>query len=250
MSDYYNQWTDGIMDYLSLFNQIDKHFDKVLDLERYIPFNEKIKRLIEWNYSISWFVSLHKYQLRFLWELRNHITHWLKLDGHTYSQPTPYALKKISKLAKAIKKPPTSFKIFKKKVFCVKENDLLKSVLPTMKKFAYTHVPVYSEDNTFLGIFTEGIICYWLANNMKIKSKMNMETIKIMDIPLHKNTNEYLFITKDKNIYEIDEIFTKRRMERKRLWAVFITETGKQTEKILWIITAWDVALIDTFVVH
>ena len=59
------QKRDPIIDYLAYFNQIDKHFDKVLDLDAFLPYNEKIKRIIHGDQAISWFVNLHKYELKF-----------------------------------------------------------------------------------------------------------------------------------------------------------------------------------------
>jgi len=35
-----------VMAFLSLFNEIDKYFDKILESERFIPYNEKIKIII------------------------------------------------------------------------------------------------------------------------------------------------------------------------------------------------------------
>ena len=57
---------DIIMKFLALFNQIDKHFDKVLLNDWYLPYNEKIKRIVHGNYYISWFVRLHQFQLKYL----------------------------------------------------------------------------------------------------------------------------------------------------------------------------------------
>jgi hypothetical protein len=35
-----------VMTFLSLFNEIDKHFDKILEMDKFIPYNEKIKIII------------------------------------------------------------------------------------------------------------------------------------------------------------------------------------------------------------
>lgn len=240
---------DPIIDYLAYFNQIDKHFDKVLNLDTFLPYNEKIKRIIHQDYPISWFVSLHKYELKFIWELRNHITHGIKLDGHNYAIPSKYALEKIKKLAKHIKDPPSCFDIFKKTVFFAKTTDLLKDILPAMKTNAYTHVPIYDANNHFVGVLTEGLICYWLADQLNRSHKI-LEKITLAEIPLQQKNEKYLFVQKNTNIYQIDEIFTHKRQHHQRLWAIFITNHGKEQEKILGLITAGDVALVDTYVIH
>ena len=91
------QREDPIMVYLAQFNAIDKFFDKILQQDGFLPYNEKIKRIASSNYYISWFINLHKYQLRYFGELRNHITHGIKLDGNTYALPSQYAIDKIAR---------------------------------------------------------------------------------------------------------------------------------------------------------
>ena len=44
---------DGIISFLAFFNEIDKHFDKILNEEGFSPYNEKLKKIAEGNYSIS-----------------------------------------------------------------------------------------------------------------------------------------------------------------------------------------------------
>jgi len=240
---------DPIIQYLAYFNQIDKHFDKVLGTKKFLPYNEKIKRIIQWEYPISWFVKLHKYELKFFGEIRNHITHGIKLDGHNYALPSEYALNKVKTTAEAIKKPPSCFDIFKKTVFFCKTTDLLKNILPTMKRHAYTHVPVYNEEDKFVGVLSESGICYRLAKSFENKNK-SLEKIKIAELPYQHDYYHYLFVSKATNIYEIDRLFTRRKQKQKRLGAMFITSYGKESEQILWIITSGDVALVDMYVVH
>ncbi|NOZ43591.1 MAG: CBS domain-containing protein [bacterium] len=136
-------------------------------MSKFIPYNEKIKRLVEGEYPISWFVNLHKYELQFIGELRNHITHGIKLDGHNYAIPSPYALEKIKNLAHHIKSPPSCFDIFKKTVFFSKTTDKLKDILSTMKYRNYSHVPVYDHENHFVGVLTDSSIAFRLMKQLE-----------------------------------------------------------------------------------
>ena len=36
-----------VMQYLSLFNELDKFFDKLLETERFMPYNDKLKQISE-----------------------------------------------------------------------------------------------------------------------------------------------------------------------------------------------------------
>lgn len=245
----YDEKPDLIMQFLALFNQIDKHLDKILWLDIYLPYNEKLKRTINGNFSISWFIKIHQFQLRYFGEIRNQITHGIKLDGHTYVYPSPYAIKQLAKYADNIKKPPRCIDVFGGSVFTCKENDKLENIIQEMEKNNYSHVPVYDKNNKYIGSLTESKILNWLSQNMW---KKDMNNIKISDLELDiKDEDKYvLFISKKTNIYEIDELFTIKKQEKKKIWVVFITETGKKEEPLLWIITAGDTALVDTYVIH
>ena len=90
----------------------------------------------------------------------------------------------------------------------------------------------------------------WLAEHVSSSGTVSIDGAIIKELPLKYNNNDYLFVSKKKNIYEIDQVFTFRRQEQKRLGAIFVTEHGKSTEKILGIVTGGDVALVDTYVIH
>lgn len=65
-------------------------------------------------------------------------------------------------------------------------------------------------------------------------------------IDIDKNENEYYsFVKKNTLLIEIEEMFQKEFKDNKRLAVVFITETGKKTEKLLGLITVWDLAGYD-----
>jgi hypothetical protein len=63
-----------------------------------------------------------------------------------------------------------------------------------------------------------------------------------------ENTNdEFVFMSRETDIYQIKEEFEKAIGKKKgnipkRLGVIFITNSGKKTEKILGLITAWDVS--------
>jgi len=244
------QYSDELtLQYLAVFNTVDKHFDKVLLEESFLPFNEKIKRVMDGDYSISWFVKIHHYQLKYFGELRNHITHGIKEHGHTYAYPSEHALAKLTKLKDAIVLPPIVGDIFTKDVYSCQLSDSLTQVVHAMHDHSYTHIPVYDAKNTFQWVLTEWDIAGFLSWYIDNESKW-LDAVLVKDIAFHIDNDAYLFVWEKENIYEIDKIFTHRRQEWKRLGAVFVTKQGKRNEPLVGIITAGDVALVDSFVVH
>ncbi len=245
---------ESIITFLALFNQIDKQLDKILWEDKFLPYNEKIKRVIHEPSYISWFVKLHQYQLKYLWEIRNQITHGIKLNGHTYVMPTTYAIQQLKRYATAIKEPPQCKEIFGKEVFCVNGNSTLGEVIHDIKKKKYSHIPVYDDNHHFLGILHLNELLIWIFEQSKILSEntsiQEWKQQKIKNLQLFTDHNHLLFVEEKKNIYEIDEIFTKRKMKNTDLSVVLITKNWLPNEDLLGIITPSDVAIIDSFVMQ
>jgi hypothetical protein len=106
-----------------------------------------------------------------------------------------------------------------------------------MKTNSYTHVPVYDPNNHFIGVLTESTICYRLAMRIN-KQHKQFQQIRISDITLEKGPDDYLFVSKNMNIFEVDKLFTAKKQHHRKLGAVFITNHGKEQEKILGLITS------------
>lgn len=235
---------EPIMRFLALFNQIDKYFDKILWLDVFLPYNEKIKRIIKWNYYISRFVKLHQFQLKYFWEIRNQITHWIQIDGHTYIQPTEYSISQLEKYVKEIKAPPKCIDLFSKEVFVCHYDDNLKSVVKIMEQKNYSHVPVYNRNERFVWLLGESNILSRLSDNNDIV------WAKVWDVRLITDNNYMRFISKKVNVYEVDKMFADKKENNEKIWILLITENGHRNEPLLGIISAWDTAMIDNSVVH
>lgn len=73
------------------------------------------------------------------------------------------------------------------------------------------------------------------------------KNVKFSDIskylPMNNHRSEsFRFIKQNMMVTEIEDMFTKALRESDRIGLVFVTSTGKSTEKLLGIISAWDIA--------
>ena len=143
-----------VMSYLSLFNEIDKHFDKILGSEKFLPYNDKIKQIIQGKYPISRFVKIFQNDLKYFGELRNHISHGLKIDEYMYAIPTQKAIDKLADFVDKIVEPPLCIEHFRKNVYSVQLSDSFPHLLKLMKEEHYAVVPVYNKKK-FLGVVRE-----------------------------------------------------------------------------------------------
>ena len=147
-----------VMRYLSLFNELDKYFDTLVETDRFMPYNDKLKQISEWKFAISWFVRLHLSELKYFGELRNHIAHGLKVDEYLYAIPTDRAINKLSEFIEKIVEPPLCIDYFRKEVYSVHLWDKVSEVLKNIKSDWYTYIPVYNDEEEFLWVITESWI--------------------------------------------------------------------------------------------
>ena len=131
----------------------------------------------------------------------------------------------------------------KSRIYTVSPDDCALSVIREMHTKVYTHVPVI-ENGQFVGVFSENSVVSYLAANEIVGLD---QTIKIREfdafIPVHSHNSEtFVFFPRDASLFQIVSHFRQSLRERKRLGAVFLTQSGKHTEDILGLITAWDIA--------
>jgi len=237
-----------VMTYLSLFNEIDKHFDKVLKTENFLPYNDKIKQIIAGQYPISRFVRIFQNDLKYFGELRNHISHGLKVDEYLYAIPTQKAIDKLADFVDKIVEPPLCIEFFRKEVKSIQLSDSFSLLLKLMKEYHYRVVPVYDEKK-FLGVVTESGIFQWLSQQMLDEQFIDLAKIHVEHLPISTSNRDFVFVSAEINLYEADEIFTMKKKKGKGLGAMFITEKGTSNEKLIGMIAGDEVALIDDFVI-
>ena len=237
-----------VMRYLASFNELDKYFDTLMDTDRFMPYNDKLKQISEWKYAISWFVRLHLSELKYFGELRNHIAHGLKVDEYLYAIPTERAINKLSEFIEKIVEPPLCIDYFRKDVYCVHLQDNLSEVLKMIKEEWYTYIPVYNENEEFLWVITESWILQRIATEMLDQNFIDLSKVRVEHLHISTTIKDYLFVSSNINMYQADEIFTTRKRKWKWLGAMFITKNWTSQEPILGIMSGNDVALIDDFV--
>lgn len=66
-------------------------------------------------------------------------------------------------------------------------------------------------------MLTESTLSNWLASAGTTGVAINMKTTRVGDIDLTQTNEEYSFVGKDKTIYEVQDLFEKRMMSKKRL---------------------------------
>jgi predicted transcriptional regulator len=122
-------------------------------------------------------------------------------------------------------------------------DDKALDVMEIMNNKTYTYVPII-EDGRLFGVFSENTVFSYIVNTGDV---ILAKEVKIREfskfIPVDKHESEsFTFVSKDALVIDIEDMFSKELKHDKRLAVVFITHNGDLNEKILGLITAWDVA--------
>lgn len=160
--------------------------------------------------------------------------------------PSPEINNRLEKIINDIENPPMIFNTemcIKRKDICFKTlGDTIWDTIRVMTEKMYTHIPIL-ESEKLIGVFSENTLLDVIKNESGIIIDNNTKFETILEYLKIKNHSmeEFEFISRKKNVYEVEEIFKEYFKKNKRIGCVYVTENGKDTENILGMLTAWDI---------
>ena len=175
-------------------------------------------------------------------ETRNFLTHTPKFLQEDVVEVGTEVITYLKELILELSKPIT---VIEK---CTMFEDLLHADIHTniqglmnqMVAKGYSHVPVLNKSKHIIGVFSESVIfSHYAKENEKDVPKIINEILDLAIIENHRSET-YGFIHKNALIDEARKLFEEPKKE-KRLVLLFVTETGKIEEKILGVLSPWDV---------
>ncbi len=229
--------------FLAIYNEIDTYMRKKLSLSDGVAHSELIRKLIDKGNSL---IRRYSDDLKAYAKLRNAIVHNpYKNQIDPIAEPHDIIIIKYQKIRDEILNPPLALDILAvkaEKIYKIGLNYNAIEVMEEMNKQAFSYVPVIEKD-TLIGVFSEKSIFSYIVKN---KNVLIDDECKISDflefIPLDNHCNEcFLFKSRTITVVEIEEVFKNNLIGNKRIAIIFITEKGKENEKILGLITPWDV---------
>ncbi|WP_462411770.1 CBS domain-containing protein [Neobacillus sp. Marseille-QA0830] len=176
-------------------------------------------------------------------KLRNAIVHEKMEIGYYIAEPNAKVVHHIEKIADIISKPNYALSIASKNVISFHFQDPILKVTAAIKERGLSKFPVY-KNNHCVGLLTAGSVVKWIASNMATGS-VNLNHIHVSDIMMFEKERLLQFVSKEVNIFEVENVFEEAHKLKQKLEAVIITENGNTDEKPLGIITPWDLIEID-----
>lgn len=223
--------------FLYTFNKIDKFLSDELKVgNNYTSFSSSVKKAA----VINIIIRRYKDDLLEFAELRNAIVHERTDPEFPIAEPHDTIVEKIEKIYNELSAPKKVLPIFKREVKVFRYTDKLTSLLKVIKDTSYSHFPVYN-GKEFKGLVTENGVTNWFATAVE-KGEIPVETTTLDEILKYEEATEnYRFISRDTTIYEAEDIFKNQVHREERIDAILITENGKTNEKLLGMISTWDI---------
>ena len=178
--------------------------------------------------------------------LRNLLTHEDKLMNEVYVSIRETLYQDFLKDVEKIMNPPLVTRIFvpTNRIFKAYSITPLNDVINEMLKKNYTCVPILDNDEHVVGVFSShSLMLYFQKHPTEIIeepcSLLIKDFIKFCQLTNHQDI-EYKFISKYETIKNVELMFKKSFKQNKRIETMFVTEKGDKSEKILGMLTHWD----------
>lgn len=182
-------------------------------------------------------------------EIRNQYSHKKAFDNYVDIQQT--LLEKLDKIILDIESVMnlTASKIMITNIRKTNKNECISDLVFEMKEKTYTAIPIVNEEEKVIGVFSESSLLNYFANHKEVCLARDEKISEFFkddgsivedEIGFARKNEYYLFSSKRTPVFELKKIFTEKFEKGDRVGAIFITENGKQSERLLGIITSWD----------
>jgi predicted transcriptional regulator len=238
MSDY----SGGSQELIELYNEVDAFMRQQYKQDKFTDHAFLITELSPKNRVIA----RHQQEMRAVAQIRNSIVHssFAHLSGPIL-EPNPDVIKRYRNIRDALLHPANALSIAipAQNIYTATQQTNIIELLRSMNEHIYTHVPIMDGDE-LIGILSENTLLSYIAEAGEVVITKDMTVADFKDhIPLTSHASEvFVFLPRDVSLSQIFEIFNKAIHKHERIGMVFITEHGKESEKPLGILTAWDLA--------
>lgn len=178
-------------------------------------------------------------------KVRNFLCHETKLEGDFAIEASDSMIKFIDKLITDILSEPkcSDIQVKLSDVYWRLLSDSVKETMSTMREKAFTHVPILSESGTVIGVFDENSIFTYIADEQAVYIDGNL---KFSDIQKHlsiygREMEAFLFVNANSSASMLEKIIEDEFKKGKRIELVFVTQNGSANDKLLGIITPFDI---------
>ena len=224
--------------FLETYNNLDQHLKKEVRADDYVSYANKVKD------SKNIVVNRFKDELLSFGTLRNAIVHNPKIDNKTIAEPHDSTVLRFNEIYQMITNPKKVIPTFQFDVVGAHKDDYINNILKKMKRKSFSQFPVFDSNQTIIELINNNTISRWLASEIDENGTIIIDGVTVEKlIPEIELKGNYKFISRNTSIYEAYDLFLNHINEKERnLDVLFITHNGRETEKLLGLITISDLA--------
>lgn len=176
-------------------------------------------------------------------EVRNLCSHENKINVQDIVEPSIYLYYELKNIINEIEHPQKIYDISIKinDIYKKELHDNVKEAIEMMNNKKYTHIPIV-KNGVCVGIFGEKTLFDYLAENevVEVDSETKFEELNSY-LSLERNNGIVRFESKDMTVEELIKIFKKDFNDGQKLECILITQSGKNNEKLIGLLTIWDI---------
>lgn len=224
--------------FIMAYNKIDRQLQKRAGIQGYMGFSQLVRRVAR---NDPMFAEFEDDLLEFA-ELRNAIVHELVEPARIIAEPYVSVVERIEEIAATLERPPLVIPRFERQVYTVQANDPILRVLDLIRHYGYTQFPVYDGERGFLGLLTDRCLARWLTFEFEALAE-GLQTARVAEVMVYDRTKgaNVTFLSQSATVYDAYHEFEwHMTKDYPRLEAILITANGKSDERLMGIITPWD----------
>ncbi len=224
--------------FLNAFAAIEKEMRRILELKDHRPFSELVNK----SSRVNPVIGRYRFDLKEYSELRNAIVHD-RSGGEIIAEPNAEVVASIEHIAGLLLEPPKVAPLFLKEVLALSEDQPVARAIRELSKMTYTQAPVI-KDGKIVGLVTSKMIVQWMGLSLANET-FDIEKTTIGDLmELVGEVDGYEFVSVNKSLLEIPDLFYRWQEQGKKLEAVLITQNGKPDQPLKGIITNRDLPVV------
>jgi len=224
--------------FLATFATIEKWLRRTANEDRSATFYQLVDRVAAKNRAVARYCN----DLKEYADLRNAIIHE-RTDGHVIAEPNARAVADFERLCSTLLNPPTVIPMFQLSVKTLTTKDSVGEAVTIMRDGSFSQLPILSGD-TVEELLTAETVARWLAAEVA-NELVNLWETKIELVLQHtEDPNHYCFLPRGATLFDALAKFDQFVEKGKDLDAILITNDGRRDQKLLGILTIYDVPQI------
>ena len=187
----------------------------------------------------GWIINQNKSFLHKVRKIRNTLVH----NNKVVSIPTDYTYETLKEIRDNIFSPPKVEGFLNTKILVKDKNSSIIETIQLMKRNNYSQIPIVDSDEKYFDLLTNNTVARWIGDlDDAGGGRLIMDDTPVEEVLAYKEDEEVSeFISKNSKLTGVIEKYNDIVEEGKKFSGFLITETGKSTQKLLGIITGWDI---------